>query len=119
MASQSVGGSGVQFERLREGALSLPDVVFQSVVNQAPGAAVALNFFFAVAFAGSGFPLGMLLGLIGTLFLTNTLAQFSKHLSSSAGFGAYAARGLGPRYGSSPRGSPSFMASSSRPRWSS
>jgi amino acid transporter len=41
----------------------------------------------------------MLLGLIGTLFLTNTLAQFSKHLSSSAGFGTYAARGLGPRYG--------------------
>jgi amino acid transporter len=59
----------------------------------------ALNFFFVVLFAGSGFPLAMLVSLIATLFLANTLAQFSKHLSSSAGFGVYASRGLGPKAG--------------------
>jgi len=41
----------------------------------------------------------MLISLIATLFLASTLSQFAKHLSSSAGFGVYVARGLGPRAG--------------------
>lgn len=87
------------FDRLKRGVLTLPDVVFTSVASQAPGGAVALNFFFAILLAGSGFPLAMLVALIATLFLASTLSQFAKHLSSSAGFGAYVSRGLGPRAG--------------------
>ena len=87
------------FKRLNTGVLTVPDVVFTSVATQAPGAAVALNFFFAILFAGAAFPLGMLVSLIATLFLASTLSQFAKHLSSSAGFGVYVARGLGPRAG--------------------
>ena len=92
-------GGEPTFTRLRTGVLSVPDVVFTSVATQAPGGAVALNFFFAILFAGSGFPLAMLVALIATLFLAGTLSQFAKHLSSSAGFGVYVARGLGPRAG--------------------
>jgi amino acid transporter len=69
------------------------------VATQAPGGAVALNFFFAVLFAGSGFPLAMLVSLVATMFLAGTLSQFAKHLSSSAGFGVYVSRGLGARAG--------------------
>jgi len=100
MATASAGKTTAPaYARLREGVLTVPDVVFTSVATQAPGAAVALNFFFAILFAGSGFPLAMLVALIATLFLANTLSQFSKHLSSSAGFGVYASRGLGPKAG--------------------
>ena len=84
---------------LKAGALSVPDVVFTSVAGQAPGGAVALNFFFAILFAGSAFPLALVIALVATLFLANTLSQFSKHVSSSSGFGAFVARGLGPRAG--------------------
>jgi amino acid transporter len=87
------------FERLKQGVLTVPDVVFTSVATQAPGGAVALNFFFAILFAGAAFPLAMLVSLLGTLLLANTLSEFAKHLSSSAGFGVYAARGLGARWG--------------------
>lgn len=84
---------------LKGGTLRIPDVVFTSVAGQAPGGAVALNFFFAILFAGAAFPLAMLVALVATLFLANTLSQFSKHLSSSSGFGLYVARGLGPQAG--------------------
>jgi amino acid transporter len=84
---------------LKGGVLRVPDVVFTSVAAQAPGGAVALNFFFAILFAGAAFPLAMLVSLVATLFLANTLTQFSKHLSSSSGFGVFVARGLGPRSG--------------------
>ncbi len=87
------------FQRLRTGVLRVPDVVFTSVATQAPGGAVALNFFFAVLFAGSGFPLAMLVSLVATMFLASTLSQFAKHLSSSAGFGVFVSRGLGARAG--------------------
>lgn len=86
------------FQRLRTGVLTVPDVVFTSVATQAPGGAVALNFFFAILFAGAGFPLAMLVSLIATLILANTLTQFSKKVSSSAGFSVFVARGLGPRW---------------------
>ncbi len=100
MATVSVDSTNrPSYARLKEGVLTVPDVVFTSVANQAPGGAVALNFFFAILFAGSGFPLAMLISLIATIFLANTLTQFSKHLSSSAGFGVYASRGLGPKAG--------------------
>jgi amino acid transporter len=87
------------FQRLKTGVLTVPDVVFTSVATQAPGGAVALNFFFAILFAGAAFPLAMLVALVATLFLASTLSQFAKHLTSSAGFGVYVARGLGPRAG--------------------
>src|SRR3981081_3501263 len=99
MAMSTGGPTAPAFEHLKRGVLTVPDVVFTSVATQAPGGAVALNFFFAILFAGSGFPLAMLVSLVATLFLARTLSQFAKHLSSSAGFGSYVARGLGSRAG--------------------
>jgi hypothetical protein len=75
--------SAPAFQRLRTGVLTVPDVVFTSVATQAPGGAVALNFFFAILFAGAGFPLAMLVSLVATLILANTLTQCSKKVSSS------------------------------------
>ena len=79
--------------------LSLGQATFTSIANQGPGTSVAVNFAFAALFAGSGLPLTMVLALIATLFLANTLGQFSRHLSSAAGFGQYVSRGLGPKAG--------------------
>lgn len=98
-ATAETGAGKPSFQRLRIGVLTVPDVVFTSVATQAPGGAVALNFFFAILFAGSGFPFAMLVSLIATMFLASTLAQFAKHVSSSAGFGVYVSRGLGSRAG--------------------
>jgi amino acid transporter len=97
--AKTVGAPAGAPGRLKEGVLSVPDVVFTSIASQAPGGAVALNFFFAALFAGAAFPFAMLVSLVATLFLASTLSQFSRHLSSASGFGIFAARGLGPRAG--------------------
>ena len=75
MSANVESKAGPGFERLKTGVLTVPDVVFTSVATQAPGGAVALNFFFAILFAGSGFPLAMLVSLIATLFLASTLSS--------------------------------------------
>jgi amino acid transporter len=97
--AKTVGAPAGAPGRLKEGVLSVPDAVFTSIATQAPGGAVALNFFFAALFAGAAFPLAVVVSLVATLFLASTLSQFSRHLSSASGFGIYAARGLGPRAG--------------------
>jgi amino acid transporter len=74
-------------------------VTFTSIANQAPGSAVALNMSFAVLFVGSALPLALLVAMIGTLFLANTVVQFSRHVNSANGFGGWVARAIGPRSG--------------------
>lgn len=95
----SEDNAAVEPANLRRNVLSLGQATFSSIANQGPGTSVAVNFAFAALFAGSGLPLTMVLALIATLFLANTLGQFSRHLSSAAGFGQYVSRGLGPKAG--------------------
>lgn len=85
--------------RLRDNAVGTTDVVFTSIANQSPGTSVALNFSFAVLFAGAALPLSLVVALIGTLVLASTVVQFSRRLSSAGGFGYWVARGLSPRWG--------------------
>src|ERR1700716_3807161 len=67
------------FQSLKRGVLTVPDVVFTSVATQAPGGAVALNFFFAILLAGAGFPLALLVALISQVItnLINPVIGFS------------------------------------------
>src|SRR3982074_500988 len=56
MAMSTGGPTAPAFQSLKRGVLTVPDVVFTSVATQAPGGAVALNFFFAILLAGARVP---------------------------------------------------------------
>jgi amino acid transporter len=74
-------------------------VVFQSVANMAPGAAVAFSILFAAQYAGGATPLAVLIGLGLCLLVAITIGQMAKHLPSAGGLYTYNARGLGASVG--------------------
>jgi amino acid transporter len=61
-------------EGLRAGAVGLVPVLFQSVANMAPGAAVAFSILFAAPYAGGATPLAVLIGLGLCLLMAVTIA---------------------------------------------
>lgn len=99
MSIAKVPGYPDETHELRQNAIGTTEVTFTSIANQSPGSAVALNFSFAVLFAGAALPLALVVALIGTLFLASTVIQFSRHLNSASGFGLWVGRGFGPRAG--------------------
>ncbi|MHB8313631.1 MAG: APC family permease, partial [Candidatus Dormibacteria bacterium] len=52
---------------MRRGAVGLREVLFQSVTDMAPGAAIAASIPAGVAFAGGGLPLSVLIALVACL----------------------------------------------------
>jgi hypothetical protein len=59
--------AGTTGNRLREGAIGLPQVLFQSITHMAPGAAIAFSIYLSIVYAGPALPLSVLLALIGWL----------------------------------------------------
>jgi amino acid transporter len=84
---------------LRRNAVGLVPVLFQSVANMAPGAAVAFSILFAAPYAGGATPLAVLIGLGLCLLVAITIGQLAKHLPSAGGLYTYNARGLGNGFG--------------------
>jgi amino acid transporter len=74
-------------------------VVFQSVANMAPAAAVAFSLLFAAPYAGGSTPLAIVAGLVACLLVAVTIGQLAKHLPSAGGLYTYNARGLGSSAG--------------------
>lgn len=97
MTSGSADGQGVQ--GLHRDAVGLVPVLFQSVANMAPGAAVAFSILFAAPYAGGATPLAVLIGLGLCLLVAVTIGQMAKHLPSAGGLYTYNARGLGTGFG--------------------
>jgi len=83
MTSGSADGQGVQ--GLHRDAVGLVPVLFQSVANMAPGAAVAFSILFAAPYAGGATPLAVLIGLGLCLLVAVTIGQMAKHLPSAGG----------------------------------
>lgn len=100
MTKNSVpGGSAPGLQR---NAVGLVPVLFQSVANMAPGAAVAFSILFAAPYAGGATPLAVLIGLGLCLLVAVTIGQMAKHLPSAGGlytYNTYNARGLGTGFG--------------------
>ncbi len=84
---------------LRRDAVGLREVLFQSITDMAPGAAIAASIPAGVAFAGGALPLAVVLALIACLFSAWSIGQLARELPSSGSMATYAARGLHPSLG--------------------
>jgi amino acid transporter len=85
--------------RLRRNALPLRHSVSTTLASIAP----ALSFFFGFAViaasAGLAAPMTILTAMVGILFLTNTVAQFSRFMPSSGSFVTFTGKAFGPAFG--------------------
>src|SRR2546426_11359881 len=84
---------------LKAGALSLPEVLMQSVTTIAP--AIAALFFtpVIVGLAGLTSPLAYPIAFVITLMLGIVLVQFTKKMPAAGGYYTYISRSLHPRLG--------------------
>jgi amino acid transporter len=85
--------------RLRRDALTASHIVASTLATIAP----AMSFFFGFAVivhgAGLAAPLTILTATIAILFLTNTIAQFSRFTPSTGSFVTFTGRAFGPSVG--------------------
>ena len=84
---------------LRRGAIGLREVLFQSITDMAPGAAIAASIPSGVLFAGGSLPLAVVFALIACLFCAWSIGQLAREMPSAGSLATYAARGLHPSLG--------------------
>jgi amino acid transporter len=84
---------------LRQDAIGLREVLFQSITDMAPGAAIAASIPAGAGLAGGALPLAVVFGLIACLFTAWSIGQLAKELPSAGSMATYAARGLHPSLG--------------------
>ncbi|MGE5131655.1 MAG: APC family permease [Gemmatimonadota bacterium] len=84
---------------LRRNAIGLREVLFQSITDMAPGAAIAASIPAGVAFAGGSLPLAVVVALVASLFTAWTISQLAKEIPAAGSMATYAARGLHPAAG--------------------
>ena len=98
-ASSRAPSADLTPDTLKEGVIGLPGVLMQSVTSIAPAIAGLLTLQFIVSNAGVTAPLAYLGAFVIALLLGYSLAQFSKHLSSTGSYFTFVSRSLGPRSG--------------------
>lgn len=79
---------------LRRDAIGLREVLFQSITDMAPGAAIAASIPAGAAFAGGALPLSVLFALIACLLCAFCIGELAKHLPAAGSLGTYVAQGL-------------------------
>ena len=84
---------------LRRDAIGLREVLFQSITDMAPGAAIAASIPAGVLFAGGSLPLAVVFALVACLFTAWAIGQLARELPSAGSMATYAARGLHPAVG--------------------
>ncbi len=84
---------------LKADAIGLKEVLFQSVTDMAPGAAVAASIPAGAAFAGGALPLAVLLALVGSLLCASCVGELATRLPAAGSVATFAARGLHPAVG--------------------
>src|SRR5215472_8591470 len=84
---------------LRRDAIGLREVLFQSITDMAPGAAIAASIPFGATFAGGSLPLGVLFALVASLLTAWTISQLAKEMPAAGSLATYAARGIHPSAG--------------------
>ncbi len=84
---------------LRRNAIGLREVLFQSITDMAPGAAIAASIPAGAAFAGGSLPLSVVLALIACLFCASCVGVLARQMPSAGSLATYAARGLHPSIG--------------------
>lgn len=86
-------------QRLKRDALGLPQIVASTLANIAPAMSFFFGFGLIVSGAGVAAPLTILCAMVVVLFLTNTLAQFTKYRPSTGSFVTFIGMGFGPTAG--------------------
>lgn len=84
---------------LRRDAIGLREVLFQSITNMAPGAAIAASIPTGAVFAGGSLPLSVIFALIACLFCASCIGELARELPSAGSMATYTARGLHPAIG--------------------
>jgi amino acid transporter len=85
--------------RLKRDSLGLAQIIASTLANIAPAMSFFFGFSVIVAGAGVGAPLTTLLAMVVILFLTNTLAEFSKYRPSTGSFVTFIGMAFGPTAG--------------------
>jgi amino acid transporter len=84
---------------LRRDAIGLREVLFQSITDMAPGAAIAASIPAGVAFAGGSLPLAVIFALVACLLCACSIGLLARELPAAGSLATYAARGLHPSVG--------------------
>ncbi|HEY2242450.1 MAG TPA: APC family permease [Streptosporangiaceae bacterium] len=84
---------------LRRDAIGLREVLFQSITDMAPGAAIAASIPAGAAYAGGALPLAVLFALIACLLSASSVGALARELPAAGSVATYAARGLHPAIG--------------------
>ena len=84
---------------LRRNAIGLREVLFQSITDMAPGAAIAASIPAGAALAGGSLPLSVIFALIACLFCAWCIGQLAREMPAAGSLATYAARGLHPAVG--------------------
>src|ERR1700734_2896431 len=95
----AVGESTTTGPGLRRNAIGLREVLFQSITDMAPGAAIAASIPAGVAFAGGSLPLAVIFALVACLFCACSIGLLAREMPSAGSLATYAARGLHPSVG--------------------
>ncbi len=84
---------------LRADAIGLREVLFQSITDMAPGAAIAASIPAGVAFAGGALPLSVVVALVACLLCAWCIGLLAREMPSAGSLATYAARGIHPAVG--------------------
>jgi amino acid transporter len=84
---------------LRKDAIGLREVLFQSITDMAPGAAIAASIPAGVGFAGGSLPLSVVFALVACLLCAWCIGLLAREMPAAGSMATYAARGLHPAIG--------------------
>lgn len=102
MGEGAMGGAaaaGREPAGLRRNAVGLREVLFQSITDMAPEAAIAASIPAGAAFAGGSLPLAVVFALVACLFCAFCIGELARELPAAGSLATYAARGLHPTVG--------------------
>jgi amino acid transporter len=86
-------------DRLSRNALGLPQIVASTLANIAPAVSIYFGLGVIVGGAGVAAPLTIIVAMAAILFLSNTLAEFSKYRPSTGSFVTFIGMAFGPSAG--------------------
>ena len=77
---------------LRRDAIGLREVLFQSITDMAPGAAIAASIPAGAAYAGGSLPLAVVFALIACLLSASSIGLLAREMPAAGSLSTYAAR---------------------------
>src|SRR5438477_2401957 len=84
---------------LRRDAIGLREVLFQSITDMAPAAAIAASIPAGAGLAGGSLPLAVIFALVSCLLCAWCIGLLAREMPASGSLATYAARGLHPSLG--------------------